>query len=192
MAYRIFLAAAAALAVFTVGGCDINTGSQKPAQTTCNCNGTPPAQAAAPAAPPEPYTPPEHYRRHRTSGRHYAYGRYDGGARTYYWRRAYSEIAVQTYDYHSESSSYVIGEDGDHRGYRRGGHHDGDGGYAGGAVHREGWVDGYGRHHDGGEASAGAPVHEDVAHEDASANDNARLHPWHGYDADCPDDHGRR
>jgi hypothetical protein len=184
MAHRILLAAAAALAVFTVSGCDINTGAQKPAQSTCNCAGTPP-QASVPPAPSEPYTPPEYHRRHHTHGWHDAYSGHDGGAHSYYWRRSYSEIAVQTYDYRSSSSSYVIGEDGDrhdHGGYDHHGYRHGEG-YAGGAVHGEGgWVDGYGRHHDGGEASVGEPAHEETN------GDGARLHPWHGYDADCPDD----
>jgi len=181
MAHRIFLAAAAALAVFTVSGCDINTGAQKPAQSTCNCAGTPP-QASVPPAPSETATPPGYHRHHHGYGRHYAYGGHDGGAHAYYWRRSYSEISVQTYDYHSSSSAYVMGEDGDredHGGTDRHGE-----GYAGGAVHGEGgWVDDYGRHHDGGDATAGeGPVHAETT------GDGARLHPWHGYDADCPDD----
>jgi hypothetical protein len=191
MAHRILLAAAAALAVFTVGGCDITTGPQKPAQSACNCNGTQPTQqTTTPPAPSEPYAPPQHDRRHREHGWHYAYDRQheNGGAHQYYWRRAYSEIAVQTYDYHSDSSSYVTGDDGDHRGvgdghrrFHHDEHYDGGGAYAGGGVHGEGWIDGYGRHRDGGGASAGAPVHGE------GRGDEARLHPWHGYDIDCPD-----
>jgi hypothetical protein len=175
MAHRILLAAAAALAVFTVGGCDINTGAPKPAQSTCNCNGTPPPrQVTTPPAPSEPYTPPEHYRRRHER---YAYG---SGGHRYYWRRGYSEIAVQTYDYHSDSSSTVIGEDGDGYDHRRF-HHDGGVAYAGDGVHGEGWIDGYGRHH-GGDTGIGAPA--PVSGPDAIA----RLQPWHAYDIDCPDD----
>jgi hypothetical protein len=178
MAHRILLAAAAALAVFTVAGCDINTGAPKPAQSTCNCGGAqPPPQASVPPAP-ESYAPPEH--RHHAQSRHYADRGHDRGAHSYYWRRSYSEVAVQTYDYHSDSSSTVIGDDGDRRDYHHEGHEGGDANA--GAEHGEGWVDGYGRRHDGGEASIGEPVH------DNGRGDGARLHPWHGYDADCPDD----
>ena len=171
MAHRILLAAFATLAVFTVSGCDISTGPQKPAQTTCNCTPpTPPQQAAVPS---EPYAPPEH--RHRHSW-HTAYGGGDH-AHGYYWHRSYSEVAVQTYDYHSDSSSTVMGED-DHRGY-----YHRDGYDTGGTAHGESWVDGYGRHHDGGSAVVG-----DAAHRETGSDDAARLHPWRGYDVDCPDD----
>lgn len=152
---RIRLAAAAALAVLTVSGCDINTGAPRTAKADCNCT---PAPTAAPAPPQETarYAPPPHHRRHHRS---YAYG---GG---YAWRSEYSEVSVETYDYRSDSRAYVTGGIGE-TGY----------GESGGGGAHGGWVDGYGRAH----GDAGTAVHDRAA-------GRRRLDPWHGYDADCPD-----
>ncbi|MEI9991598.1 MAG: hypothetical protein WDM86_16330 [Rhizomicrobium sp.] len=158
---RIILAAAAALAVFTVAGCDINTGPAKDTKVGCNC-ATPPAATPTPTGEADTPPPPRH-RWHRHGDRHVY-----GGGHGYAWRREYSEISVATYDYHSDSRSYVMGG-GDYAG--------------GGAAHGNGWVDGYGRAYGGG-----------ADHHETAADDRARLHPWHGYDADCPDNdpHARR
>ena len=86
---RIILAAAAALAVLTVSGCDINTAPSKPAKVTCNCASPPPA--AVPPSSDTPVPPPEHHYRH-----HYGYGH--GGYRMphgYRWRREYAELSVE-------------------------------------------------------------------------------------------------
>ncbi len=40
-----------------------------------------------------------------------------------------------------------------------------------------GLTDGYGRYHETG----------DVVRSESPDETDARLHPWHGYDADCPD-----
>ncbi|MEJ0024493.1 MAG: hypothetical protein WDN01_00580 [Rhizomicrobium sp.] len=168
---RIFLAAAATLAVFTVAGCDVNTGTPKDAKVGCNCTPPPVATPPAPTAGEPDYAPPPTHR-HRWHRRRYAYD----GVHGYAWRREYSEISVATYDYRSDSHSYITGG----HTYAGGGAYDG-----GGAVHGGGWVDGYGRAYGGG---------DDAAHHETAAGDRARLHPWHGYDADCPDNdpHARR
>jgi len=159
---RVILAAAAALAALTVSGCDINTGP-KTAPVACNC--------ATPAPPPtgmrgsDDTTPPATAHHHRHAHR---YATSYGGGHAYYWRREYSEVSVQTYDYHSDSHSYAMG------GGDEGGGSAGASAYAssGGA-----WVDGYGRGHGG--ATAGTAV--------SGGDEHGRLKPWHGYDVDCPD-----
>jgi hypothetical protein len=188
---RVILAAAAALAAITVSGCDINTGPPKTAKVECNCT----APAAPPAgmrgSEPPPAEPYHHhsYRRPHESG----YASWHGG-HSHYWRREYAETSVFTYDYHSGSSTYYAGSHGGGSSgasayaYAEAGGYAGAGAYAGGGAHGggyrvvdRGWVDGYGRGHDGG-APAGAPAHYETH------GDRGRLHPWHGYDADCPDD----
>jgi len=159
---RMVLAAAAALAVFTVAGCDINSGTPKDAKVGCNCV-PPPAAAPAPPAAAPAYAPPRH-RWHRLA---YA----DDGVHGYAWRREYSEISVATYDYRSDSHSYVMGDSADS-----------GGGYAAGRAGHGGWVDRYGRAHGG--ASTGDAVHGD----DTRTAYRARMAPWRGYDIDCPDD----
>ncbi len=166
---RMVLAAAAALAVFTVAGCDINTGTPKETKVGCNCTTPPAATPAPPAAEPYDAPPPapHRYRWHR----HFYAPVYDS-VHGYAWRREYSEISVETYDYHSDSHSYVMGE----------GAYAGGDAYAGGAEHG-GWTDAYGRAHGG----AG-----DAVHGDARTVYRARMAPWRGYDIDCPDDDPRR
>jgi hypothetical protein len=172
---RVILALASATVALSLSGCDIRGGDQKPA-TACNC-ATPPAAATTTTPPPDmrgstAYMPPAiHHRRHYRP-RGYAYG--SGHHGTYYWRKEYSEVSVAMYDYHSGStSSYFGGEsyggDDYHGGHGGGGYH--------GAAH--GWIDGYGRGHDG---YVGDAVHHE------SGADDGRDRPWHGYDADCPDD----
>ncbi len=165
---RMVLAAAAALAVFAVAGCDINTGTPKETKVGCNCTAAP---AATPPAAVTDDTPPRPHHHHRWHG----YGRNTGRAHGYAWRRDYSEISVATYDYRSDSHSYVTGGETDSAG-------GGGGTYTGGSVHG-GWVDGYGRGHGG----AG-----DGAHDDRATVDRARLAPWRGYDIDCPDNDPNR
>ncbi|HXC54509.1 MAG TPA: hypothetical protein VNU97_04390 [Rhizomicrobium sp.] len=173
---RIILAAAAALAALTVSGCDIDTGPPKTAKVECNC-AQPPQSAAA--LPPDmrgstAYPPPaRHYRWH---GRRYA-----GGVHGYYWRREYAELSVSTYDYHSDSHSYYQGDRGGSAAsayaYAGAAAYAGGASYGGAAVHGG---DGFTRVEGG--ATIGAPTHYET-----HADDRARLHPWHGYDADCPD-----
>lgn len=155
----------AAMAIaLSLSGCDINTGTPA-AKIGCNC-----ATPAAPAAAAIPdmrgstaYAPPAVHHRHRT--RVTGYGRWSGHA--YYWRREFAEISVQTYGYHSDSRSY----------YSAGG----SGGHDGGFRRADsGWQDGYSRWH----GTAGV-----VGHGESAVVADARLHPWHGYDADCPDHH---
>ncbi len=172
---RPILAATAILAVFTVSGCDINTGGGKPASADCHC-AAPVAAAPAPVATTASAAPAEYH--HRYHYRHRGYGaRYAGWhAHGYYWRKEYSEISVATYDYHGGSHSYYVG-----------GHEGGASAYAGAGEHGGGdyhavdggWVDGFGRGHGG---HAGTPVHYE-----ARADEHDRMKPWHGYDADCPD-----
>jgi len=181
------LAATAILAVFTVSGCDINTGGGKPASVDCHC-AVP--VAAAPAAAPiaTASAPPVEYH-HRYHYRHRGYGARYAGVHGYYWRREYSEISVATYDYHSDSHSYYVGG---HEGggasayaYAYAGGGASAGAHADGEYHvaEGGWIDGFGRGH-GGRATTGTPVH----YEEPS-NEHDRMRPWHGYDADCPDKH---
>jgi hypothetical protein len=190
---RVILAAAAALVAITVSGCDINTGPPKTAKVECNCAvpAAPPAEMRGSEAYPPPAAPYRYHGHRRPHGTFYA-GWHDG--HSHYWRREYAETSVFTYDYHSgsSSSSYYAGGGGSSgaSAYAYAGAHAGGGAYAGGGAHGgdgyhvvdHGWVDGYGRGHDGG-ATAGEPVHYETH------GDHGRLHPWHGYDADCPDDH---
>ncbi|HEY0300105.1 MAG TPA: hypothetical protein VGC36_02160 [Rhizomicrobium sp.] len=196
---------AAGLIALSVGGCDINT-TPKTAKVDCNCT--------VPPAPPPPdsdaYAPPPQDRGYRH--REHWHGHHGHGGRAHYGRREYAEMSVFTYDYHSRSTSYTTGGHGGGSGgvsvyayaaagagaYAGAGAH--AGGYAGDAAHggdgfhvvERGWRDGYGRLHDGG-ASTGDPAHYETG--DATAGDphetggdeRGRLHPWHGYDADCPD-----
>ena len=173
---RVILATAAALIAVTLSGCDINTGPPKTAKVECNC-------AAPVAAPPAgisgggtTYAPPpeRHYRWHRHP---HSYAHWSG--HSYYWRREYSEVSVQTYDYHSTSTST----------YTDGGTYGGGDAYASGEVYGDGgyhtadrgWIDGYGRSHDGG-ATTGEPVHYET-----HGGGHSRGDVWHGYDVDCPD-----
>ncbi len=188
---RVILAAAAALAAMTVSGCDINTGPPKTAQAACNCTMPPPAGMRG----SEAYPPPAQHDRYRGYRRPHgsSYAGWHGG-HSHDWRREYAETSVFTYDYHSGSSSYDMGSHGGGGASASAYAYAGAGAYAsggaGGGVHGgdgyhvvdRGWVDGYGRGHDGG-ATAGEPVHYETH------DDHGRLHPWHGYDADCPDDH---
>jgi hypothetical protein len=57
---RIVFAAAAALAVFSAAGCDINTGPAREAKVDCHC-----AAVAPPAAPVADTTPAAPTHRHR-------------------------------------------------------------------------------------------------------------------------------
>ncbi len=176
---RLALAAFTAMAVLAVSGCDINTGTPREAKVECNC-ATP--TRAIPGTP-DMRGSEGPLSRHR---RHYRAASYSQGDRHgYAWRREYSELSVETYDYRSSSRSYSTGESGGessggadayaYAGASAGGSGDGY------RVVERGWVDGYGRTHGGG-AAAGTPVHYET-----SARDGARMHPWHGYDADCPD-----
>lgn len=172
---RVLLALTGAAMALALSGCDINTNGQK--QTACNCAATPPAAPVAATTPPDmrgstAYMPPEepwpYHHRHRHAGHGYAYSGHHG----YYWRREYSEISVATYDYHSGSTSRFFG-------YTGGDAYHGGGDYHGehdGADH--GWIDGYGRSHGG---YAGGAVRRETG-------SDGRDRPWHGYDADCPDD----
>ncbi|MBS0471060.1 MAG: hypothetical protein JSR60_08320 [Proteobacteria bacterium] len=135
--------------------------------SSCDINTTPKTakvecNCAAPAVPgPSAYTPPP-AAPHRSHHRGYAHATGHG----HYWRREYSEISVFTYDYHSDSSGYAAGGSG---------HANGNTGYAtGGGAAAGVWVDGYGRRH-----GTGGTV--------PPADDRARMAPWHGYDATCPD-----
>jgi len=161
---RMVLAAAAALAVFTVAGCDINTGTPKETKVGCNCT-LPPAASPVLPTPAGDDTPPTHRYRHHGHG----YGRSYGSIHGYAWRREYSEYSVATYDYRSDSHSYVMGGDS----------YAGGGVYRGGGAHG-GWVDAYGRAHGG-----------DAAHFETATADRARMAPWRGYDIDCPDNDPR-
>lgn len=153
---RMLLAAAAGLAALALTSCDINTGATRKAD--CNCT---PAPVTAPVPPAQTasYAPPAGHRRHRRS---YAYG----GARGYAWRREYSEVSVETYDYHSDSSSYVMGGES----------YGGSGGerIAHGDAHGD-RTDGFDRTH----SDAGTARYETAGRQ--------RMDPWHGYDVDCPD-----
>lgn len=178
---RVILALAGAAVALSLSGCDINTNGQK--QANCNCAATPAAPPVAATTPPDmrgstAFMPPEarpYSHRHRTRERGYAYG--GGHHGYYYWRKEYSEISVATYDYHSGSTSTYFGGDAYHGGGDyRGGHGERGDGYRGAEY---GWIDGYGRGH-------GAHV-GDAVHYDGGTADG-RDHPWHGYDADCPDD----
>jgi hypothetical protein len=174
---RVIVALAGAVLALSLSGCDMRGGDQK--QAACNCATAPVAPPVA-AATPTPdmrgstaYTPPEeprpYHHRHRAHGTGYG-----GGHHGYAWHREYSEISVAMYDYHSASTSTYVG--GDTGGYDHHGHGDHDGGYHD-ADH--GWIDGYGRGH-------GGYVGDAVHHE--TGGDDGRDRPWHGYDADCPDD----
>ena len=170
---RIVFTAAAALAVLMAAGCDINTGPAREAKVDCHCTAV-----APPAAPIAEAAAPGH--RHRWYHHAYSYGGSYAGHRGYAWRREYSEVSVATYDYRSDSHSYVMGETDDETG--------GASAYADGAAHggggAQGWVDGHGR--DYGGAAMG-----DAVHHESESSDAARMKPWHGYDVDCPDPNGR-
>jgi hypothetical protein len=162
---RVIMAATAVLAALAVSGCDINTGP-KTAPVACNC--------AAPAPPPTvaagngDTTPPARHR-HRHAHR---YAASYGGGQAYYWRREYSEVSVQTYDYRSGSHSYAMDESG---GDDTGGSGGASAYASSGGSTEGGWVDGYGRGHGGAGAAVGG------------GDERGRLKPWHGYDIDCPD-----
>jgi hypothetical protein len=165
---RAVLAMAGVLTL-ALSSCDLNTGAPA-ARVGCNC-----PVAAAPAPVPLPdmrgstaYAPAA-VRHHVRHGRAYGYA---WSGHSYYWRREYAEVSVQTYDYHSDSHAYYVGGSG--------GGSAGGGGYAShdGDDHHEGWQDGHGRWH-----ATGSAAHGEIA--DAGA----RLKPWHGYDANCPDRH---
>lgn len=153
---RTILALATAATALALAGCDSNTGTPATRVVGCNC----PAPAVMPAPDMRGSTAPAlpHHRRHR------GYARWSG--HSYYWRRSFAEVSVETYDYHSGSHSYFVG----------GGY---GGAYAGGDAHRGGWQDGYGRWHGTGGGAGAAP--------DERAEADARMKPWHGYDAKCPD-----
>ncbi len=170
---RAILTACAALAALSLASCDINTGTPNNAQAGCHCTAPPPAPVPPAAGTETAYAPPPpaHHRHH---GGVYAYGghgRYSGHG-SYYWRREFSEVSVQTYEYHSDSRSYA--SDG---AYAGSGTYGEGGATAGDSVHGEGWVDGYGRAHGG--ATAGSAVHYE--------HDGRRRSVWHGYNEDCPD-----
>jgi hypothetical protein len=145
-AVGLVLAATAALGL---ASCDINTGPPKAAQADCHCAAPPPA-----VPPVEPAPPPTYRHHHR-----YAYSGHTSG-HTYYWRREYSELSVDVYDYHSSSTRYTTGGGASYAG---GGAYTGDAAYGGG--------------HDG--AGTGTAVYAGGGHD--------RLSVWHGYDQDCPD-----
>jgi hypothetical protein len=154
---RAILTACAALAALCLTSCDSNTGTPKAAKVECNC--APPAQTAGvPDLRGNEAAPRPHQR-------HYGHARYTYPGHA--WRREYSEISVETYDYHSDSRSFAMADGG---------------AYAGGSGEgyravEHGWIDGYGRSHGGG-ATAGASVDYDG---------RTRRDTWHGYDAECPD-----
>jgi hypothetical protein len=145
---------AAATIALSLSGCDTNTGTPA-ARVSCNC--------ATPAVPipgmrgSTAFAPvATHHRTHRRFA-----ARWD--SHSYYWRREFAEVSVQTYGYHSDSHSHY--ESG-------GGGHDSGSGVRTGS----GWQDGYSRWHAvAGGATRGANA------------DATRLQSWHGYDADCPD-----
>jgi hypothetical protein len=159
---RAVLAIAAAAIALSLSGCDTNTGAPA-AKVGCNCAtpAAPPAAAVPDMRGSTAYAPPTAHRHHRPAG----YGRWSGHA--YYWRREFAEISVQTYGYHSDSRSY----------YSDGGSDSHDGGFR---RAESGWQDGYGRWH----GTAGV-----AGHTDSGVVADARLRPWHGYDATCPDHH---
>ena len=86
----------------------------------------------------------------------------------YYWRREFAEISVQTYGYHSDSRSY----------YSAGGSGGHDGGDSGVPIAAGRTA-----------TAAGTETAGVVGHGESAVVADARLHPWHGYDADCPDHH---
>jgi hypothetical protein len=171
---RAILVMAAALAVLTVSGCDINSAPPKATQVQCNCGTTPPPVAAATPAPDmrgsTAYAPPARHHRYRHPR---GFARWHD--RSYFWRREYAELSVVTYDYHSGSQTYYDDGTGHHDTADNSGTH--DDGYT---RVDSGWIDGYGRGHGNGGAHGGSG-------DDA----RGRLHVWHGYDADCPDQHRR-
>jgi hypothetical protein len=161
--------ALAMLGVCAIGACDINTGGSKSDKVACNCTAPPPAPPAAPpvVVPPEPRV---HHVSHHDGWHDYAAHTGHGRAHAYYWRREYAEISVQTYDYRSDSHSYVMGESD---------------AYAGGGAYGGGHHGGGHRGH-GGEATTGEP-----AFFNPPPDDRARSSVWHGYDEDCPEDERR-
>src|SRR5258707_13857466 len=141
---RAILTACAALAALSLTSCDINTGTPKTAQVDCHCATPPPVAGTPDMRGSTGYEPPPVRHRRRYHGYAYAgHGSYNG--HSHYWRREDSELSVATYDYHSDSHSYVMGDSGG--AYAEGG----GGAYVGGAVHG-GWVDGYGPGHGGATA----------------------------------------
>lgn len=192
---RSILVLAAALAVLTASGCDINTAPSKPATVECHC-AAPPAQAAA-TPPPDmrgstAYQPPQYDYRPRWNARGHRYAGGDGyrshGGDAYRWHRSYAERSVFSYDYHSDSHGYYQGDN-----YSGGNSYTDGGGYADHGTHgddgfrpvEQGWIDGYGRSHGGG--GGGISITGGTG-----GVERARLHPWHGYDADCPDNDPRQ
>lgn len=163
---RALVLAAAGLLV-SLSGCD-----QVPAPTQQQ------AQIAAPVAPPCNCQPPaEHLARlDYAPVRHTRHRHYDGGYHGSYTSQ--SENSVDAYGYVSASSVSYSESSSDSS--------DSTGGYEGGGYDAEGhryyrgriaWVDGYGR----GYFNDG-PVTV------AQTMNGKRMHVWHGYDADCPDD----
>lgn len=164
-------------------GCDMPGSHQSQAAATppCNCTTTPPGTMTPPPEPTEhltrfSYAPHRHYVRHR---HYYGEARYRDYAEAHYRSAYYSRYdsyraqqSVDAYDY--VSSSRVTRSDYSENGYAVGYEGGYANGYRGGRVV---WVDGYGR----GYFSNG-PVTV------AATMRGKRLLPYHGYDADCPND----
>lgn len=208
---RTLAVLAAATVALALSGCDINT-SPRTAKAECGCCSCP-TQAAPPtrtaATPPMPDDDmrgsdayePRPYRRHHHRGydryrphRDRGYSRWNG--HSYYWRREYSEMSIYTYDYRSASTSTYVGATAGaaagasayaYAGAGAGAYAGAGAGASTGGGYRVvpgGWQDGYGRWHDG-RATAGDPAHYEPT---GSGDGGSRMQPWHGYDADCPDD----
>jgi hypothetical protein len=129
------------LALLAVSSCDNNNPAPKGATVSCNCTTPSPASTIAPEPAPEPAV---HHRGHVARR-----GATLGRAHSYRWHREYAEPAIVTYDYHSDSRSYYLGETSDHEVGEWHGHHL-------------------------------QAISDDET--------RARMQPWRGYDADCPDD----
>jgi hypothetical protein len=182
---RMIFATAAALAVLTVSGCDMQADASKPVQVACNCHQPPAAVHAHGGNAP----PASHYRRHRHEYASDHGGRivrdaghaphWNGG--THDWRDAYAERSIVTYDYHSHSQTY----------YDDGTTHDAhDDGYAGGADR--------GDHADRDTTGDHRGSHDDRStDDDRHAGDNRdadhdRHHEGHDTDGDHHGDHDDR
>jgi hypothetical protein len=153
--------------------CDMPGSHERQAALTpppCNCATTPPAAMTSPPAEHLrrfSYAPRHHYIRHRYYAQ-YVHSRYRSR-----YDVDYSQQTVDAYDYVSSShvTRSAYSRSGYAGGYYAGGYEDGYG------SRRIVWVDGYGR----GYFSNG-PVTV------AATMRGKRLDPYHGYNADCPDD----
>ena len=154
-----------------LAGCDMPGSQQQQvavAAPPCHCTTTPPATMTPPPEPTEhltrfSYAPRHHYFRHRYYGEAYYRPAYHSRYAVYRGRYTInrSQQSVDAYDY--VSSSRVTQSDYSESGYENTG--------------RVVWVDGYGRgYFNNGPVTVAATMR------------GKRLLPYHGYDADCPDD----